>query len=80
MPTETYAEGVQIKEVRFDAREVIAVLLENLVSRASTPYDFDYERPMVIRDDNGEIAFRFAPKKITQTSDPSRIHFKPLRA
>lgn len=42
MPTETYAEGVQIKEVRFDAREVIAVLLENLVSRASTPYDFDY--------------------------------------
>lgn len=79
MPSEQYCEGIQIKEVLFKPHEVISILLENLTLRASTPYDFDYERPMVIRSDNGEIRFRFAPKKITQIENHSSVHFKPLK-
>lgn len=78
MPRESYAENVQIKQVHFTAQEVRNILLENLVNRASTPYDFDYQNPMIITEKDGSIIMRFAPLKITSNSGSSLVVFKPL--
>lgn len=77
MPKEAYATS-QVREVRFSRSEVVGIVLENFRARAETPYDFDYERPLVIFGDNGEIIFRFVQSEISREKEPRHIHFKPL--
>lgn len=80
MPTEKYCEGVQVREVRFSAQEIVQILLENFKLRADQSYDFDYDNPMVLYGTDKSIIIRFIQTVITQQTVPTdgRVQFRPL--
>lgn len=63
MPTEMFAE-TQVKEVRFTKREIVALVLENVQTRMSTSYDFDYSNPFVKWLSDGGLVFRFVQQEV----------------
>jgi len=77
MPDEAYGT-TQIREIRFSAAEVRNILLENLRARAKTPYDFDYDSPIVLDDEDGGYIFRFVQKAVTLERETDRLDFRPM--
>jgi hypothetical protein len=76
MPTEQYGNS-QIKEVRFSQSEIVRIVLENLQERAGTPYDFDYDRPIVLWN-KGELILRFVQGEITREAEPRHLEMRPM--
>lgn len=75
MPQEAYAEGLQLKEIRFTHNELVQLLVENIKARTGTPYDFDYDNPIV--SPTHGIALRFFQKQCN-FNNPSNLHLKPI--
>ena len=68
--------STQIKELHFDKREIERIVLDNIIERAGTPYDFDYERPYILYDKNGGLIIRFVQTKVTLESSPRDFYLK----
>lgn len=67
----------QVKEIIFSENDVNVILLENIKARMNTPYDFDYDRPIIMRVKD-TIYFRFVQKKITREYEPRTTGMKPI--
>lgn len=69
----------QIKEMRFSKSEIAQIILENIKARVGTPYDFDYNRPLVIHTDD-EIIFRFVQVRVTTEGEPRNFYLRPIKS
>lgn len=52
MPEELYGE-TQVREIRFSKNDMIHIVLQHLKQTMDTPYNFDYERPIIIQPRDG---------------------------
>ncbi len=77
MPTEQYGQS-QIKEITFTRQELKNLLIENVLARTSTPYDFDYRNPIIFWAENGNVILRYVQLEITQKEDLKSLHLKTL--
>ena len=75
---ERYCDGIQIKEIFFTMSDIILIIKENILARSGTPYDFDYNNPIVIKKDDG-LSFRFVQEGITKDWNTDRFIFKPIK-
>lgn len=78
MPTEQFGTS-QIKEIRFTKEEVNRLLTENIIQRTSTPYDFDYHRPIIQNLSDGSIIMRYVQEKITEKERLDTLVLKPIQ-
>lgn len=76
MPQEAFGT-TQVREIRFNRKEVNQILLENIQERMSQSYDFDYALPIIINDGQ-EIIFRFVQRDITREREPEQVRMKSL--
>ena len=67
---------VDVREMRILKSEAIKILLENIQNRESTPYNFDYMKPMILDDGKGGFIFRFFTTEFTGDSRVESIRLK----
>ncbi len=75
--TEQYGNS-QIKEMIFSQKEIENIIIENILRRTTTPYDFDYKKPYILWD-NENLILRFVQTKVTLESKPRDFYFKEIK-
>ena len=78
MPTRTYGAS-QICETRFTRREIEQLVIENMILRGDSSYDFDDHRPWLLWTEQGDLILRCAQKEITRDHEPRTIRFSPIK-
>lgn len=76
MPIEQYGT-TSVREIRFSHQDIESLLFENIKERCDKPYNFDYQRPILVWDDaNRSVIFRFVEKDITSDSQVRNVRMK----
>ena len=70
--------NTQIRELRFTKNEVEQIVLDNIVNRQNTPYDFDYDKPYILHD-GGILIMRFVQTKVTLESKPRNFYLTEFK-
>ena len=70
--------NTQIKELRFTRSEIEQIVLDNIVNRQGTPYDFDYDKPYILYEGSALI-MRFVQTKVTLESKPRNFYLAEFK-
>lgn len=57
--------STQVRELKFSKADVTRIVLDHVRHSLNRPYDFDYERPIVIQEPDGGLILRYVQSTIT---------------
>lgn len=77
MPEELYGE-TQVREIRFSKNDMIHIVLQHLKQTMDTPYNFDYERPIIIQPRDGGLILRYVQQDVTVDTESRSIRLASL--
>ncbi len=70
--------NTQIRELKFTKSEIEQIVLDNIVNRQNTPYDFDYDKPYILYDKD-ILIMRFVQTKVTLESKPRNFYLTEFK-
>lgn len=77
MPKEMYGDA-QVREIKLTRTELVSIALQHIKLTMDKPYDFDYERPIIMQEPDGGLTLRYVQQTITQDRESRQITFKSL--